>query len=191
MNIHNVSVENMSYNSVSDLRIQFFLSYDRHYSPNDFAIGNYWYWNEFPGEGFYVGDFDPLIPRNIPSGNYYVIIRVTINGFNEDDVQDNNSTCLSDPIIVENTTGTTEIEGAETLNIYPNPVINVLNIEYEQTKPIENRKVEIFDMTGQLLLEATCPENSTRIDFSRYCPGVYILRIDSGKGVVTRKFIKN
>lgn len=72
----------------------------------------------------------------------------------------------------------------EAIKIYPNPVHDVLNIELP--KDHSDFKVEISDMTGQLVLNA---ENEKKINTSGLINGVYIVTVKSDKNSVTKKII--
>jgi hypothetical protein len=98
--LNNITVENMSYNAVSDLRIRFYLSTNNIISTGDYQLGSYWFWNSFCGECYNVGNYTTTIPSNLPPGTYYVGAIVTINGFADDDLTWNNRTYLYSKITV-------------------------------------------------------------------------------------------
>lgn len=69
-------------------------------------------------------------------------------------------------------------------NIYPNPVVNQINISGEISKA---KSAKIYDLTGKLITEINNPFiNQKSIDVQSLLPNTYILNID-GKSV---KFIK-
>jgi len=69
-------------------------------------------------------------------------------------------------------------------NIYPNPVVNQLNINGEISKA---KSAKIFDLSGKLIKEINNPfVNQKSIDVQSLLPNTYLLNID-GKSV---KFIK-
>jgi len=72
------------------------------------------------------------------------------------------------------------------INIYPNPAIDFVNIEVS-----EPGHIEIFDITGKKLVEAHAAEKST-ISISNLPEGIYLLRFTSGqdKNIATRKLIR-
>lgn len=92
INLYNVTVENMGYSAVSDMRIRFYLSTNRAITTSDYQLGSYWYWSSFPAESYNVGSYATTIPSNIPAGQYYVGAIITINGFGGDDYSYNDST---------------------------------------------------------------------------------------------------
>lgn len=78
--------------------------------------------------------------------------------------------------------------GAESIEIYPNPVRDFLNVEVANGS---FQVIEVVNMIGGLVSRIETPE-ATRIDLSGISPGVYYLKAhDSITGFwLTRKFIK-
>ena len=66
-------------------------------------------------------------------------------------------------------------------SIYPNPSKGILNIE-SATKNISS--VQVFDITGQLILESTIENDNSKVslDISNYKNGLYIIKINSIEG---------
>ena len=65
------------------------------------------------------------------------------------------------------------------INIYPNPAIDVLNIENANS-------VTILNITGQTVYEG----NETQINVSQYPAGIYVILIEGENGTYTQKFVK-
>ena len=78
-----------------------------------------------------------------------------------------------------------DVDDQKLINIYPNPTSHQLTIVSDQTKIDE---VGILDNTGRILKILTKDFNS--INVTDLAPGIYYLRIISGKKVISRKFIK-
>ncbi len=74
---------------------------------------------------------------------------------------------------------------AKGLNLYPNPVTNILTIDSET--PLT--KVEIYSILGKKVKEINSDLNS--IPTNNLSNGVYYIRIHSEKGITTKKMIKN
>lgn len=70
------------------------------------------------------------------------------------------------------------------VNIYPNPVSNILNIKVSDMSDLS---VNIFSLDGKLLLST----NKTTISLSQLNRGVYIINIKNELGVYIHKIIKN
>lgn len=75
---------------------------------------------------------------------------------------------------------------SHSIQIYPNPASNELNIKFADNKEYA---VEIFDMTGRKVI-STKAGNSSKINVANLSSGVYVIRIDHNGKVETMKFIK-
>lgn len=71
-------------------------------------------------------------------------------------------------------------------NIYPNPVVNTLNFNYD---PKEIDVLEIVDGTGRTQV-LTTTINKGSIDVSNLMPGIYTLRVTSKSKTDTHRFMK-
>jgi hypothetical protein len=76
-------------------------------------------------------------------------------------------------------------EPIEGLNIYPNPASS--DRIYITSKLAETKEVEIFDVLGKKVLQATL--NGKELNISELTPGVYIIKIKEGDATATRKLI--
>lgn len=76
------------------------------------------------------------------------------------------------------------------MNVYPNPVSDVLNIE---SPFLPNKELEITNILGQSILKKKCANTSESIDLSAYAKGVYVLIVKDEKGnvVTNEKIILN
>lgn len=90
-------------------------------------------------------------------------------------------------ISIENITGIEDIENKE-IHIFPNPVTDELNISWNMTS--EKMNVSLMDLTGKVLIRKEVYNQLEQLDLSHLSSGVYIVRIDSGKGVLTKKIRK-
>ncbi|MCD7974105.1 MAG: T9SS type A sorting domain-containing protein [Candidatus Azobacteroides sp.] len=89
----------------------------------------------------------------------------------------------------EDTTGFRETEHNNGIFIYPNPVINVLNIELEN--PEEVLSIEVFNTIGQrFFMEDSAIGYTTHINTNEYPIGVYFVKIKKRNGNIIRKVIK-
>ena len=71
------------------------------------------------------------------------------------------------------------------IRFYPNPVVDVLNFETNET--IIN--FDVFDMTGKLLLSHSATENN--INLNELNKGLYIVKVNTAQNVFVIKIIKN
>lgn len=97
-----------------------------------------------------------------------------------------NPTIGADEISV-GTLGTNNFALSEKIRFYPNPVKSILNIENDS--PIS--KVEVFNLTGQAILNQTVNTKSAQINLSNLSSGIYLVRISYKNNIETFKIIKD
>lgn len=72
------------------------------------------------------------------------------------------------------------------VTLYPNPVQNSLTVKSD----ILFENIEIMDMQGRILEGKKCRLKEVVWDISSYPSGIYLVRLETGHGIITRKFIK-
>jgi hypothetical protein len=85
----------------------------------------------------------------------------------------------------------TEHFSANTVTLHPNPVTNLLTIDF--TSPlVEISSYEVYDVLGKKLVEGMIEVgvNSVPISFEYYPQGVYLLRLKSGDKIISKKIVK-
>lgn len=86
--------------------------------------------------------------------------------------------------------GEHEIPIASKVKTFPNPVHNELTIELSSADLYKPVQIEMLSIQGELL-DSFCPKTNTiRLPFSGYKPGIYLLRIASGKTQMVYKIVK-
>jgi hypothetical protein len=85
--------------------------------------------------------------------------------------------------VVEN--NQTEFE----IKVYPNPANSVLNIDFSNDYNIQNTIIEILDINGRTILKSKPVSVSTQIDIKELNPGLYIVKIQNDKSLITRRII--
>ncbi|MCF6279768.1 MAG: T9SS type A sorting domain-containing protein [Flavobacteriaceae bacterium] len=80
-------------------------------------------------------------------------------------------------------------EELETFTMFPNPVKNTININFNH--PIDgNNSIEIFNVLGELILEKnTTNQQSLQLDVSDFKSGMYILKYKNGAIIKTEKLL--
>lgn len=81
-------------------------------------------------------------------------------------------------------TSITLIDPAKAIEVYPNPVFDVLNIK--NVSDIEFDKVEIYDALGR---KVSSEWYHTSIDFNGLLPGLYCIRLIASKGEIICKSV--
>ena len=71
------------------------------------------------------------------------------------------------------------------LSVYPNPVRNTLFIKVNGDETIQ--QVEVMNLLGAVIATANEVDN---IDMSSYKTGIYLLRVHTNHGIVTKKIVK-
>lgn len=89
-------------------------------------------------------------------------------------------------IICEETVSTQTIEAGFAVNIFPNPVAEVLKI----TTGVENAKISIFNLSGTEVFCQTITESNLEINVKGFPSGMYIIMIRNDQNQVVRKFTK-
>jgi len=80
-----------------------------------------------------------------------------------------------------------EEESRSKVNIYPNPASDVLFIESEE----EIKSVSIFDSQGDKVIRWNGDKGKLEVGLNGLAPGLYLVRVETGSGVVGRKVVVN
>jgi hypothetical protein len=70
--------------------------------------------------------------------------------------------------------------------IYPNPTLDKLNIDAHGNTV---NHIELFDVQGKRVM-TTSLTNSNQVDVSHLSPGIYFIKLDTGKNSIIHKFVK-
>ena len=82
--------------------------------------------------------------------------------------------------------GTQDFSIDESIQIYPNPTNDFVNIKAKGTI----NSIQLFDVQGRIIKASTIKDTETRFDISQYDSGIYFVKINTDKGVKTEKLIK-
>lgn len=94
----------------------------------------------------------------------------------------NSSHAIIDLVVDASTTATVNQNTIEGLSVYPNPIKDVLNINYNEKINL----VTVFNTLGQKVLETT----STVINMNSFATGTYVLKIETNDKIGTYKISK-
>ncbi|MDC8001614.1 T9SS type A sorting domain-containing protein [Aequorivita todarodis] len=83
--------------------------------------------------------------------------------------------------------GINNTENSGIIRLYPNPVIDILKIEMNNT--YQRTSLNIYTITGQLVKTASISKNGT-VDCSELQSGLYLVKISDGTKVFNTKLIK-
>ena len=73
------------------------------------------------------------------------------------------------------------------VSLYPNPTTGRLTIQ-DSREPL--RRIVIYDIYGNMLQTKDVNENQMELDVSRLAAGMYMIRIETEKGMTVRRFVK-
>lgn len=95
-------------------------------------------------------------------------------------------------IVSEGSVGITEVENPVYFAIFPNPVVNQLSWKWNESNPLPNASMIIYDTQGKKVDQFSMNEMSSH-DVSAYSEGIYTFtlmqgneRIQSGKILINR-----
>ena len=78
-------------------------------------------------------------------------------------------------------------ENPNTFTLYPNPVSSgQLNLQNDAATPID---FEVYDMSGKRVCRGHSQDQHTSINVSNWKRGVYVVRINEGQNIYTRKVV--
>lgn len=145
----------------------------------------------------FEGHENVSVPISVPVGTYTIILgqdeTVDVNFENQDKFQGIDQGAelfnrhISNFVVKESTITSIENQEKGKLNIYPNPVKDVLNIKSEEAIS----SVEIFTTVGALVLKDVVEESEKAIEMSHLPKGMYILKVKTEAGTTTRKVKKD
>jgi len=84
------------------------------------------------------------------------------------------------------------LQPENTLLTFNNPVKDILYVNYLSSKSL-NTPIQLFDINGCLVLNETIPvssgKNSLQIPVTKLRDGVYVMRLYTDEGIITRKIV--
>ncbi len=149
-------------------------------------IHYHWSW----GDGTY--DSIPYPSHTYSAAAWYKICLTILDSFNCTNtycdstyLQKSTNNIISVSVIPQGTLGINTNE-AHQVKIYPNPVKDILTIE---TNSNTKQNIEITNLLGQTLYTSYI-YNKVTINVSAFPKGIYILKLNTDKGTVVKKFVK-
>lgn len=141
---------------------------------------------------FLNGDevFPDIIPEELcatESGQYNAVITDLETGcktsYSADVVYDPDFSCI--------TVSTTTLEDIADWKIYPNPTFGELHIDVD-LKGTQEASLELYGLSGRLLSREIFNQslNGHTIDVSQYAVGMYLVKLQIGDQIETRKLMK-
>ncbi len=104
----------------------------------------------------------------------------------------NDSGCESERseivVNVEETLGVNDFNLLSNITVYPNPTNGVLQVSNRNGIVLQ---LSIYDINGRLLLNKTSNQEINTIDISTFSNGIYVLKMSTDFGEITKRVIKN
>ncbi len=97
-----------------------------------------------------------------------------------------NGEIVTEQVVIEPITGIQETENMQDIAVYPNPVNDYITVNIDELNS-NNQDLQIYDITGKLVLKQNIDNGTMKIDIKHLKSGVYIIK----NGGNIRKFIKN
>jgi hypothetical protein len=94
------------------------------------------------------------------------------------------STSLCTDVVI---VGVDELNNALGINLYPNPVVDVLKIDKGKNTEL---KIELTNSSGKLVYSTSTKEQVLELDISKYASGIYFIKIDNSQTSEVMKFVK-
>lgn len=95
-----------------------------------------------------------------------------------------------DNISVSYQTTGVSIDRADKLSVYPNPSSSKVFVSYNDGKKLENVELSIHSIDGSVKLKQSKYNSNDAIDLSDLPKGIYILNVNDGQSIITKKISK-
>jgi hypothetical protein len=130
--------------------------------------------NNSTNDGTGIGQFNSVL-RNLQPNTKYYVRAFAINSL---------GTAYGNEVSFSTLTTEIELITDKNVFVYPNPVNNVLLINGLS----DILKISIYDMYGKIIFNKLVINN--QIDISNFTSGIYMIKIETTKGFLIQKFIK-
>lgn len=92
-------------------------------------------------------------------------------------------------LVFYTTVGITEHDLSQYVTLYPNPTQSIIDIKLDRNY-LGETECHIYDMYGKLMRVLPIEEDITSIDVTNFASGVYIIRLTTEQGQVSKRFVK-
>ncbi len=92
--------------------------------------------------------------------------------------------------IRNSTTATNELLMNHSISLFPNPVFDVLFINTTFEKKLSTSCITIIDLFGKIVLKKQLIDGQNSIEVKDLSSGIYILQLQTEKGIIASKFMK-
>lgn len=123
----------------------------------------------------------------IPNATNSVYVATVSGNYTLEVTDANGCHAISNPSTVT-VTGINKINGNDVLTVYPNPV-STANWQLTVDNSLIGNAMEVFDAAGKLIYKTTVTSTKTEIELN-VAKGIYLLKLYSIQGTITRKLIR-
>lgn len=119
---------------------------------------------------------------NVPGGTYILLISAISGG----QFVPLGSNYFSNPILVQvpNRVAVNNVASEKTIQIYPNPATDVININLNDAT---SAQISVMDMQGRVIKNVTANSNIVTITTQDIAPGIYMVQVRANGTVITQK----
>jgi hypothetical protein len=121
-----------------------------------------------------------IINLNVAAGTYYAKVFPKGNA--------NNATSCYTLRIQTGTATDVIVDNNFTVNLFPNPANNSLNVWIEGVE--RKAQIRIYDIMGKLVMQQVSTSTLTQLNVSKLPAGIYLLNVNNGKETRAAKFVK-
>ncbi len=100
---------------------------------------------------------------------------------------DNFGCCRTSDALTLTPVSVSTIHSGSDIRVYPNPTNSILNID--MTNIDQNISIELYDLTGRVVLSEVNNQNTAAIDVSHLAGGMYMLRIVADSGIYNQRVV--
>lgn len=196
------SIKVIPENPVSYVDIVKTISYTNHIRSNCQLVNKLWSWSANDNRFIFNLDYttntnsiscfsvDTASLISPPAGTYDLIVAIKVFS-NLDTIVD---TLVTSFVMIEEGLHLNQESDFERLQIYPNPVNNKLNFNFDAS--VGNIQLEIYDIAGRKINDYSFADSNNEnqnasIDVSALNKGLYFCKFSSENQQITRKFLKN
>jgi hypothetical protein len=127
------------------------------------------------GSGTYTENMDLVVPANATLGQHIMRAKTNWNAPVPADACEETQYGETEDYMA-NIVESLDIDNIqiENISIYPNPIINMLNVNIGSNS---NLNYSIFNITGQIILKGSFVKYNNRVNFSELSKGIYFLQV--------------
>ncbi|OYU79096.1 MAG: hypothetical protein CFE23_15670 [Flavobacterium sp. BFFFF1] len=140
------------------------------------------------------GQYGPYYDYPLPYASHYNRQGLALGDFNNDGLKD---VAIADYnhglVMLYNISESLSTQGPQQMSepvVFPNPVVDVLHIDFSNAVTSGETRITIFNGLGAQMKMVLKSTESERLDMSNFASGIYYLKIEDSDSSITKKIIK-